>query len=155
MSFVDIEFGPMNKAFIAAYRKGEVQNGTAFGRWKGEDEVFEKRMLLYRKYMSSWSEVMYNCDHPKDWEHYWLHGQFEIFLASRGEFALMIERAGYKFSGRNGLTADTLELPPGELYGLTYWHLRPTEILMPNGGGDPDSVFEAANKASGSGQSFE
>lgn len=46
MSFVDIEFGPMNKAFIAAYRKGEVQNGTAFGRWKGEDEVFEKRMLL-------------------------------------------------------------------------------------------------------------
>jgi hypothetical protein len=34
----------------------------------------------------------------------------------------MIENAGYKFYGLNGLTSDTLELPPGELYGISYWH---------------------------------
>jgi len=131
VSFVDIEFGPLNTEFIEAYKKGEVQDGTAFGRWMGEDNVFENGKLLYRKDTGGWTEVMYTCDHPKDWEHYWLHGQFEIYLASRGEFALMIERAGYRFHGRNGLTSDTSELPPGELYGLTYWHLRPIWFELP------------------------
>lgn len=124
MSFVDISFGPMNSEFIDAYKKGEIQDGTAWGRWMGEEEIFEREMLLYRENSGGWDAVMYTCDHPKDWEHYWLHAQFEIYLASRGEIALMIERAGYKFCGRNGLTSDTFDLPPGELYGITYWHLR-------------------------------
>lgn len=122
MSFIDISFGPMNREFIAAYRKGEIQDRSAWARWKGEDEIFEREMSLYRLIMGDWKPVSHYCDHPKDWEHHWLHAQFEIYLASRGEFALMIEEKGYRFYGRNGLTDDTLELPPGELYGISYWH---------------------------------
>ena len=122
MSFIDISFGPMNREFIAAYRKGEIQDRSAWARWKGEDEIFEREMSLYQLIMGDWKPVSHCCNHPKDWEHYWLHAQFEIYLASRGEFALMIEEKGYRFYGRNGLTDDTLELPPGELYGISYWH---------------------------------
>ena len=122
MSFIDISFGPMNKEFIDAYKKGEIQNGKAWARWKGEDEIYEREMGLYDMFVSSWHEISHSCKHPRDWEHYWLHAQFEIYLALRGEFALMIEETGYKFYGLNGLTSDTLELPPGELYGISYWH---------------------------------
>ncbi len=120
MSFIDITFGPMNREFIEAYRRGEIQDGTALARWKGEDEIFERQMGLYKDDKDF--PISYSCGHPKDWEHYWLHAQFEIYLASRGEFALMIQENGYKFYGINGLTSDTLELPPGELYGISYWH---------------------------------
>jgi len=122
MSFIDISFGPMNKEFIEAYKKGEIQDKTAWARWKGEDEIYEREMLLYKERWDNWHPISYSCNHPLNWEHYWLHAQFEIYLASRGEFALMIENAGYKFYGLNGLTSDTLELPPGELYGISYWH---------------------------------
>jgi len=122
MSFIDISFGPMNKEFIDAYKNGEIQNGKAWTRWKGENEIYEREMSLYDEYVSDWHAISHSCKHPYDWEHYWLHAQFEIYLASRGEFALMIEKAGYKFYGLKGLTSDTLELPPGELYGISYWH---------------------------------
>jgi len=120
MSFIDISFGPMNREFIEAYKKGEIQDRTAWARWKGEDEIYEREMGLYKDDKDF--PISYSCSHPKDWEHYWLHAQFEIYLASRGEFALMIQENGYKFYGINGLTSDTLELPPGELYGISYWH---------------------------------
>jgi hypothetical protein len=49
MSFIDISFGPMNKEFIEAYKKGEIQDKTAWARWKGEDEIYEREMLLYKE----------------------------------------------------------------------------------------------------------
>lgn len=122
MSFIDISFGPMNREFMEAYRNGEVQRGEAWARWKSEDEIFERCMHLYDEFAGQWHEITHCCKHPYDWEHYWLHTQFEVYLASRGEFALIIEEAGYRFRGMNGLTSDTLELPPGELYGISYWH---------------------------------
>ena len=123
MSFIDISFGPMNREFIEAYKKGEIQDRTAWARWKGEDEIYEHEMSIYaERYPGDWYAISHYCNHPKEWEHYWLHAQFEIYLASRGEFALMIEKAGYMFNAGKGLTADTFDLPPGELYGISYWH---------------------------------
>ena len=124
MSFIDVSFGPMKKEFVEAYRKGEIQDGTAWARWRGEDEIFEREMSLYSDWNGRWAMVGRDCKRPDDWEHYWLHAQFEIYLASRGEFALMIQANGYRFYGNDGLTSDTFELPPGELYGLSFWHLR-------------------------------
>ena len=83
-----------------------------------------RMMALYGKIMGEWKPISHQCSHPKEWEHHWLHAQFEIYLASRGEFALMIEENGYRFQGISGLTSDSLELPPGELYGISYWHWR-------------------------------
>ena len=122
MSFIDISFGPMNRDFVDAYKKGEIQDGTAWGRWFQEDQIFEREMGLYEKRWNGWHQISYMCRHPMDWERYWLHAQFEIYLASRGEFALMMEVGGYGFWGIDGITTDTLELPPGELYGISYWH---------------------------------
>lgn len=123
MSFIDISFGPMNREFIDAYKKGEIQDKTAWARWKGEDEIYEREMSIYaERHPGFWYEISHYCRHPTDWEHYWLHAQFEIYLASRGEFALMLQENNYRFHGLNGLTSDTLELPPGELYGISYWH---------------------------------
>lgn len=94
MSFIYGSFGPLKREFIEAYRKGEIQNGKAWTRWKEEDEIYEHWMCLYDRTAERWNEKPYCRRHPREWEHYWLHPHLEIYLASRGEIAFMIEKSG-------------------------------------------------------------
>ena len=62
--------------------------------WKEEDEIYEHWMCLYDRNAERWNEKPYCRRHPREWEHYWLHPHLEIYLASRGEIAFMIEKSG-------------------------------------------------------------